>query len=63
MRLENNKCLKKKEEWLIKLSKKEMSSKEFWLSKNCKENKSSNKKERDKHSFINTPHKSVNKFN
>ena len=63
MRQENNKCMRRKEEWLNKLNKKEMSSKEFLLSKNYKENKNLKLKETDKLSSINMQPKSENKFN
>lgn len=63
MRQENNKCMRRKEEWLNKLNKKEMSSKEFLLNKNYKENKNLKLKETDKLYFINMLQKFVNKFN
>ena len=63
MRLENNKCLRRREEWLNKLNKKETSSKESLPNKKYKENKNSKLKEKDTVYFINTPNKSENKFN
>ena len=63
MRQEKCKCLRRKEEWLNKLNKKEMSSKEFLLSKSYKENKNLKLKETDKLSSINMQQKSENKFN
>ena len=62
MKLENNKCLRKREEWLNKLNKKEMSSKESLTNKNYKENKNSKLREKDTIYFINMPIKSENKF-
>ena len=55
--------MRRKEEWLNKLNKKEMSSKEFLLSKSYKENKNLKLKETDKLYFINMLQKFVNKFN
>ena len=63
MRQEKCKCLRRKEEWLNKLSKKEMSSKEFLLSKRYKENRNLKLKETDKLSSINMQQKFENKFN
>ena len=63
MRQEKCKCLGRKEEWLNKLNKKEMSSKEFLLSKRYKGNRNLKLKETDKLSSINMQQKFENKFN
>ena len=63
MKPENNKCLKKKEEWLNKPNKKETSSRESLLNKNYKENKSLKLREKDTGYFINMQNKLENKFN
>lgn len=63
MKPENNRCSKKKEEWLSKLRMKEMSSKESSPSKNSRENKNSRLKEKDKLFSTHMPPKSVSRSN